>query len=310
MSKILALLFFIPVISSLCFSQPSAPLKWEQYSVPEKNVTVLMPRLPVAVNSSNLCFGEKTIDYAAYTDGAVYLLRTVSRMRSEVLCANKRSFDNESFEIRLKGLRGTLKDFQEEKAEGGGLKGVKFTTKDRITLLLDDYANKRWFELWVEGGDQNKPEVKKFLESLKIEKPTTGKDIGGGSPFMLGDETVSDCVLEFKPPEKPQGDPKKRNSTLIPVIKDTDLTSPRLILKPKPPYTEEARKQQVRGKVELRVTFSSNGAISNIVTVTALSYGLREQAIAAALKIVFIPAVKNNKFCTTTRLVQYNFEIY
>src|SRR4030095_531762 len=67
----------------------------------------------------------------------------------------------------------------------------------------------------------------------------------------------------------------------------------RLISKPEPQYTEDARKNQITGTVVLKVVFASSGQVTNIRTVSGLPYGLTERAIAAARMIKFVPASKD-----------------
>src|SRR6185436_4320680 len=55
----------------------------------------------------------------------------------------------------------------------------------------------------------------------------------------------------------------------------------RLISKPEPQYTEEARKNQLSGRVVLRAVFSSSGEVVQIRALHALPFGLTERAIAA-----------------------------
>src|SRR6185437_10966175 len=70
-------------------------------------------------------------------------------------------------------------------------------------------------------------------------------------------------------------------------------TKARLISKPEPQYTEDARKNQIVGTVVLKVVFASSGQVTNIRTVSGLPYGLTERAIAAARQIKFQPATKD-----------------
>ena len=66
----------------------------------------------------------------------------------------------------------------------------------------------------------------------------------------------------------------------------------RVLFKPEPTYTEDARRNQIVGTVMLRVVFASNGDVVQIHAVRTLPYGLTERAIAAARQIKFVPAVK------------------
>jgi TonB family protein len=101
---------------------------------------------------------------------------------------------------------------------------------------------------------------------------------------------------------------------------DTDYNRPfkpgevsqkaRILSKPSPEYTEEARKNAVTGTVTLQMVFSSSGSVTNIRTISGLPYGLTEKAIAAARRIQFSPAVKDGRPVSQYIRVEYNFNIY
>ena len=84
----------------------------------------------------------------------------------------------------------------------------------------------------------------------------------------------------------------------------------RILSKPEPPYTEEARKNQVTGTVVLKVAFSSNGQVTNIRAVSGLPDGLTEKAISAARQIKFIPATKDGHNVSMWAQLEYTFTIY
>lgn len=87
-------------------------------------------------------------------------------------------------------------------------------------------------------------------------------------------------------------------------------TRPRVIAKPEPQYTEQARRDQVTGTVVLRVVFSSSGQVTNIHAVQKLSGGLTEKAIAAARQIRFLPAMRNGQPVSMYMQLEYNFNLY
>ena len=87
-------------------------------------------------------------------------------------------------------------------------------------------------------------------------------------------------------------------------------TKARLISKPEPQYTEDARKNQITGTVVLKVVFASNGSVTNIRTVSGLPYGLTERAIAAARQIKFVPATKDGHQVSMWMQLEYNFNLY
>lgn len=84
----------------------------------------------------------------------------------------------------------------------------------------------------------------------------------------------------------------------------------RIISKPKATYTDAARQNQIQGNVTLKITFNANGSIGSITPVSGLGYGLTEQAIAAARRIVFEPAKINGVPQTVSKTFQYSFTIY
>lgn len=84
----------------------------------------------------------------------------------------------------------------------------------------------------------------------------------------------------------------------------------RLLLKPEPKYTEEARRNQITGTVMLRVVFSSAGEVVQIRAVRTLPFGLTERAIAAAREIKFVPATKGGQPVSVFMQLEYNFNLY
>jgi len=84
----------------------------------------------------------------------------------------------------------------------------------------------------------------------------------------------------------------------------------RLLSKPEPQYTEEARKSQLSGTVVLRAIFSSSGQVVQIRAVHPLPFGLTERAIAAARQIQFVPALKGGQPVSVSMQLEYNFNLY
>jgi TonB family protein len=84
----------------------------------------------------------------------------------------------------------------------------------------------------------------------------------------------------------------------------------RVISKPEPQYTEEARRSQITGTVILRVVFSRTGQVTNIRAMQTLSAGLTEKAMAAARQIRFVPARRNGQAVSMYMQLEYNFNLY
>jgi periplasmic protein TonB len=79
--------------------------------------------------------------------------------------------------------------------------------------------------------------------------------------------------------------------------------------KPKPRYTDEARKAKIEGTVFLEVTFTAGGQIQVHRVVKGLAYGLDQTAIEAAQQIRFKPATLNGAPVDQTAIVQVLFQI-
>ena len=92
-------------------------------------------------------------------------------------------------------------------------------------------------------------------------------------------------------------------------IKEVDRR-PFIAFKPEPVYTDDARQNAIAGSVILKAVFTADGAVTNIKVSSGLPYGLEENAIEAAKKIRFIPAMKDGKFVSTWMQLEYNFNFY
>ena len=87
-------------------------------------------------------------------------------------------------------------------------------------------------------------------------------------------------------------------------------TKARVISKPEPNYTEDARKNQTQGTVVLRAIFTSGGQVTGIRAVSGLPNGLTERAIAAARNIKFVPATKDGRPVSMHIQLEYSFNLY
>lgn len=90
--------------------------------------------------------------------------------------------------------------------------------------------------------------------------------------------------------------------------KEVDSTV-KILSKPEPAYTNEASEQHVVGVVRLTAIFRHDGAIRNIEVVNGLPAGLTENAIAAARKITFTPAMKEGQPVSQKLMIVYQFQI-
>jgi len=73
------------------------------------------------------------------------------------------------------------------------------------------------------------------------------------------------------------------------------LQPPKLLNNPEPSYTREARDSGVEGNVLVRVLIGADGMVTRVVVVKGLPGGLTDQAIKAAYKLKFTPALRNGR---------------
>lgn len=79
-----------------------------------------------------------------------------------------------------------------------------------------------------------------------------------------------------------------------------------IISKPRPAYTDEARRLGIEGEVLLEVTFAASGKLSIHRILESLGHGLDEAAVVAARSIAFKPARRDGRpidFTATLRVV-------
>jgi TonB family protein len=82
-----------------------------------------------------------------------------------------------------------------------------------------------------------------------------------------------------------------------------------ILYKPKPVYSEEARKLNIEGEVLLEVMFAANGELHVNRVVRGLGHGLDEAAVTAAGKIKFKPAQRNGSPVDSIAIVHVTFQI-
>ena len=82
-----------------------------------------------------------------------------------------------------------------------------------------------------------------------------------------------------------------------------------ILYKPRPVYTDEARKLNLEGEVLLEVMFGANGQLRVNRVVQGLGHGLDEAAVSAANKIKFKPAQRNGQAVDSTNIVRVTFQL-
>ena len=127
-------------------------------------------------------------------------------------------------------------------------------------------------------------------------------------------------VAAAAPPPEPAPKPKTTGSAFAsavaadperhPVAKHQPAPeSLEILFKPRPDYTEEARRARIEGDVVLEVLFTASGTLRVLRIVRGLGHGLDQNAIDAAAKIRFRPATENARAVDTVAMVRISFQI-
>ena len=97
-------------------------------------------------------------------------------------------------------------------------------------------------------------------------------------------------------------------STLAKVV-STPFEGIEILEKPRPIYTDEARRLRIEGTVQLRVVFGAAGQIRVVAVVKGLGHGLDEAAVQAAEAIRFRPARRDGRPVDAPAVIQIQFQI-
>jgi len=129
----------------------------------------------------------------------------------------------------------------------------------------------------------------------KPPSPGNGNGVGDGYRYWCGEGKDSG----FGPGEGGNTGGKKRepgccgtgggpngdnDSSTVFTVNHVQLKA-KILFKPEPRYTEEARKNLITGTVILKAVLSSSGTVMTIKPISALPFGLTEEAISAARRI-------------------------
>ena len=107
----------------------------------------------------------------------------------------------------------------------------------------------------------------------------------------------------------------KANSPSLPVptptpgpvdLGDLNIRATNLV---KPEYTEEARLARTSGEVKLSLELDEAGRVVNVARLSALPNGLTENAVEAARRSTFRPALRDGKPVRATGILKYSFKV-
>jgi hypothetical protein len=194
------------------------------------------------------------------------------------------------------------------------IKGKQLVARSDLSYMVRRYFHSGDTLVVLTGASRNgeTAEIRRFLESFAYDKnigPTGNSQITAISDLRMTDVTVNmDLVAvpvtKGRKPANPQP-----QSTPTPV-KEDDPNRILLLYKPRAAYTDAARTKNVQGTIRLKITFSDDGSIPQITVKTGLPEGLLRQTLISAVRIKFLPKLKDGNAVTSENTLEYNFAIY
>ena len=263
-------------------AQPPQSDSWVRYTVKDEEFSVTLPVEP----------SMKTSD--------VFIMRLKKSRLERVIEAKVGEVVYRVYVYENPKPRQSLKEFIAEQTDRSDLNltfereltigkfaGQQYSSHDRDYPSTEQFfaTDGRFYRFQVRGATAEHAAVQPFFSSV-----------------TLGKKPVAVEILESNEPS-----PEATQTAFTGKGVDTKV---RLLSKPEPVYTEEARSKGIAGTVVLKAVFRSSGKVTGIRVVQGLPFGLTERAIAAARKIKFVPATKEGKFVSMWIQLEYNFNLY
>jgi TonB family protein len=123
-----------------------------------------------------------------------------------------------------------------------------------------------------------------------------------------GDGTNQVRLFRATPPSHDPGADQLMDN-IESVYQMSESLKPTIIKKEKAEYTPEARANKARGTVILNVVFGADGGIRVLRVVSGLPHGLTGQALKAAQRVQFKPAVKDGKPVDVRGDLEFSFDL-
>jgi TonB family protein len=254
---------------------------WKRYKVEGERFSVSLPTVPAMTTYRTLIREQRKTrrqrNIGVYADGTVYSIFTSENVGQSL---------NDFIRERIRYKRWD--NASETSVVVGDFQGRQYSNVDKTLRDTAQFfsADERYYEFSATGY-YDEDAVKHFFSSIVFSRNADGIEVQDGAGVPFDNPTCQENLMGSKVDGKA-----------------------RLVMKPEPRYTEDAREKQVVGSVVLKVVFSCNGSVSDIRIVDGLPHGLTEQAIAAAKKIKYVPAVKGGKFASMWMQLVYNFNLY
>jgi protein TonB len=278
----------ILIVAAVQAQKPASP-PWNMYTIKGESLSIVLPVLPALQiyketrTASQKDRKRKVI--SCHLNGVRYTIHVVENAKTP---QNLDTFIQEQTTAYLWDNNTPGDDLTFERdLTVDGVAGKAFLYPDKKGMVQFFATDKRLYEFRAYGAALDDPRIKTFFYYLSLKKQD-------------GAIEVSDAVQAGS-----------FDTTPGTIFKSKDLdTKIRLVSKPEPSYSPNARNGQITGTVVLKCVFAADGSVTNIRVIQGLPNGLTEKSIEAARKIKFIPATKNGRNVSMWMQLEYNFNLY
>jgi TonB family protein len=283
MKRVLFLFCTLLLVSVDALAQP-AP--WQRYTIRREEFSVMMPVLPAMATKKAMVMrlGKERVQHTlgAYADGLAFT----------VLCVDNSS-PRESLDDYLEREIFTHAGWErtsEKEVTLNGFKGKQYNLPNPVPGTMQIFATRNHIcRFHAFGATADDARVKQFFSSVTLGDKNDGIEVKDGNGV---------------PPK-----PATQDNANAFTVKEVDR-KPFVAFRPEPNYTEEARQNGLTGSVILKAVLTADGAVTNIKVASGLPYGLEGNAIDAAKRLRFIPAMKDGKFVSTWMQIEFYFNLY
>jgi TonB family protein len=259
---------------------------WKRYTIRREEFSVMLPAHPAMSTRKSMVMrlSKERLQHTlgAYAGGLAFT----------VLCVENSS-PRESLEDYLEKEIFTHAGWERTSQQDltvNGFKGKQYISPNQVPGTMQIFVTRNHIcRFHAFGATMDDARVKQFFSSVTLGATNNGIEVKDGNGV---------------PPKAATQD----NANAF-TIKEVDRR-PFVAFRPEPSYTEEARQNALTGSVILRAVLTADGAVTNIKVASGLPYGLEENAIEAAKKLRFIPAMKDGKFVSTWMQLEYYFNLY
>lgn len=312
------------VAATVAGAQEATSDAWVKVAPPDEAFTVWMPRAPVplAANGKSGALVVAGQRYALRHDNAEYTVWSfTARKLPASLGDNKDNYLDQCAEIAWNLM---IEPYWKKFERGSPDQLTRYNMSLDGPLLSAGHAGRsyslnlgderglthiyavgaRVYIVAASGVPQASASVERFVKSFALSlppvpaAPAVADGKGGG---RSSNESVSGGAAQGQA----QATDHDRTFSMREVTRKAMITA-----KPKPSYTEWARRFSITGTVRLRVILSAAGTVIGITPLTRLPHGLTQEAIEAVRKIEFIPAEKDGRRVSQYVTIEYNFSIY